>query len=184
MLQRFPSILMKFLFISRFRKVHTVTSARGTAFRNASESSLDSTIERSHNTPLLAGYPKPKLSEAELEASLAHSSHPADGSKPEGSSVLGGNQELQAKPSVEEGAALNGDVDRSSIRSSGRLRTGILARTDVISFTVSIKQIAAVRQPLAFISPPSFSNILEPVSSQFAFQASSVYRVCARSRDW
>lgn len=51
-----------------------------------------------------------------------------------------GDAELQAKPALAE----EGGMDRSGLKSSGRLRTGMLARSDVEAFSVCINQITTV----------------------------------------
>jgi hypothetical protein len=94
-------------------------------------------------TPL-AGYPKPKLSESELEASLQLPPSATAGGKPE-ARVGGEEDESLPKPlTVEGGGGGNQGFDRSGLKTSGRLRTGMLARAEVENVTLCIKQISGV----------------------------------------
>jgi hypothetical protein len=124
--QRFPSTPTKSLCILRFLLV------------NAELLSLCATPTR------VAGYPKPKLSEAEIDSSLSLPPPATSGGKHEGG--LRGDAESQMKPSLAGGGEADVGLDRSGLKSSGRLRTGLLARLDVESFTVCFKQITAVCQ--------------------------------------
>jgi hypothetical protein len=95
-----------------------------------------------------AGYPKPKLSESELEASLQLPPSGTAGGKPE-ARVGGENDESHPKPLPVEGGGGGGGggdkgFDRSGLKTSGRLRTGMLARAEVENVTLCIKQISSV----------------------------------------
>ena len=90
----------------------------------------------------VTGYPKPKLSELEVEASLSMPPPATAGGNQEGRPK--GDAESQAKPAVAEGGDAVGGLDRNALKSSGRLRTGMLARSDVEGFSVCINQITTV----------------------------------------
>jgi hypothetical protein len=128
-----------------------------------------------------AGYPKPKLSELELEASLSLPPPATSGGKHEGR--LKGDAESQAKPSLAGGGEADGGLDRSGLKSSGRLRTGMLARSDVESFTVCFKQITAVCRVLLWQHYLYF-YMFGSGSKQLGIKATAHRRVRAGRRDW
>ena len=114
---------------------------------NGSNLSTHSRLQLFSLTPL-AGYPKPKLSESELEASLQQPPSATVGGKPE-ARVGGEENESPPKPLPVEGGGGGGGggeegFDRSGLKTSGRLRTGMLARAEVENVAVCIKQISGV----------------------------------------
>ena len=110
---------------------------------NGSNLNAHSRLQLFSLTPL-AGYPKPKLSESELEASLQLPPSATAGGKTE-ARVGGEENESPPKPlPVEGGGGGDEGFDRSGLKTSGRLRTGMLARAEVENVTVCIKQISGV----------------------------------------
>jgi hypothetical protein len=131
-------------------------------------------IKHSHPAPALlnfdslAGYPKPKLSEMELDASLQMPPPATAGGKLE-ARVGREENESPSKPLAAGGGGDDG-FDRSGLKTSGRLRTGILARTEVENVTLCIKQISGVGYSL--IQMYMFCHIMQVPNSLAAKQLS------------